>query len=134
MMLPRTNKNVLKIDINKDDDAQDIQIKRENAQRSYGIIESEPANNGNIVLGNKRFQNNQIQNQQPMQVKQTNSNNNNGARINMYNGINNAINNASNNFNSGNQISSSGNNNLNYLKKTNDYKMQKGNQNQDSEQ
>jgi hypothetical protein len=85
------------------------------------------------VLGNKRFQNNQIQNQQPMQVKQTNSNNNNGARINMYNGINNAINNASNNFNSGNQISSSGNNNLNYLKKTNDYKMQKGNQNQDSE-
>lgn len=93
-MLPRTNKNVLKIDIDKDDDAQDIQLKRENAQRSYGIIENEHANNnGNIVLGNKRFQNNQIQNQQPMQVKQPNLSNNNAARINMNGIVNNGFNN-----------------------------------------
>ena len=124
MMLPRTNKNVLKIDIDKDDDAQDIQIKRENAQRSYGIIENEHANNGNIVLGNKRFQNNQIQNQQPMQVKQPNLTNNNAVRIDMSNGTNIVSN--------GNHIFSKGGNNM-IPKKTNDY-LQKGNQNQDYEE
>lgn len=37
MMLPRQNKNAIKIDINNDDDAEDIEEKRQQAQRNYGI-------------------------------------------------------------------------------------------------
>ena len=36
-MLPRQNKNAIKIDINHDDDATDIEVKRQEAQRSYGL-------------------------------------------------------------------------------------------------
>lgn len=36
-MLPRQNKNAIKIDINNDDDAEDIEEKRQQAQRNYGI-------------------------------------------------------------------------------------------------
>lgn len=39
MMLPRQNNNAIKIDINKDDDAEDIQEKRKQAQKNYGIKE-----------------------------------------------------------------------------------------------
>ena len=37
MMLPRQNKNAIKIDINNDDDAEDIEAKRMEAQKNYGI-------------------------------------------------------------------------------------------------
>lgn len=37
MMLPRQNNNAIKIDINKDDDADDIEMKRKEAQKNYGI-------------------------------------------------------------------------------------------------
>lgn len=37
MMLPRQNKNAIKIDINNDDDADDIELKRREAQKNYGI-------------------------------------------------------------------------------------------------
>lgn len=36
-MLPRQNKNAIKIDITNDDDAEDIELKRQEAQRNYGI-------------------------------------------------------------------------------------------------
>ena len=39
MMLPRQNNNAIKIDINKDDDADDIEMKRRQAQKNYGIKE-----------------------------------------------------------------------------------------------
>lgn len=44
MMLPRQNNNAIKIDITKDDDAEDIEAKRREAQRNYGIRE-EPHSN-----------------------------------------------------------------------------------------
>ena len=37
MMLPRQNKNAFKIDINNEDDAEDIEAKRMQAQKNYGI-------------------------------------------------------------------------------------------------
>ena len=42
MMLPRQNKNAIKIMIDNDDDAEDIARKRGEAQKQYGIIEDEP--------------------------------------------------------------------------------------------
>lgn len=36
-MLPRQNKNAIRIAINNDDDAEDIARKREEAQREYGV-------------------------------------------------------------------------------------------------
>ena len=42
MMLPRQNKNAIKIEISNDDDAEDIEIKRMQAQRDYGIREDHP--------------------------------------------------------------------------------------------
>lgn len=39
MMLPRQNKNAIRIMINNDDDAEDIAKKREEAQKEYGIVE-----------------------------------------------------------------------------------------------
>lgn len=47
MMLPRQNNNAIKIDINKDDDADDIEMKRRQAQKNYGIKE-EPKPNRDI--------------------------------------------------------------------------------------
>jgi hypothetical protein len=38
MMLPRQNKNAIRIMINNDDDADDIARKREEAQKEYGVI------------------------------------------------------------------------------------------------
>ena len=37
MMLPRQNKNAIKISINNDDDAEDIEAKREAARGNFGI-------------------------------------------------------------------------------------------------
>lgn len=48
MMLPRQNNNAIKIDINKDDDADDIEQKRKEAQKSYGIKEEPPKANRDI--------------------------------------------------------------------------------------
>lgn len=42
MMLPRQNKNAIKIEITNEDDAEDIELKRQEAQRNYGIIEEPP--------------------------------------------------------------------------------------------
>jgi hypothetical protein len=39
MMLPRQNKNAIKIMIDNDDDAEDIAEKRDRAQREYGLVE-----------------------------------------------------------------------------------------------
>ena len=41
-MLPRQNKNAIKIEISNDDDLEDIQKKREEAQRSFGIAQKQP--------------------------------------------------------------------------------------------
>lgn len=41
-MLPRQNKNAIKIDINQDDDAEDIEAKRMEAQKNYGIQDNQP--------------------------------------------------------------------------------------------
>lgn len=38
-MLPRQNKNAIKIDISNDDDAEDIEAKRMQAQMDYGITD-----------------------------------------------------------------------------------------------
>lgn len=38
-MLPRQNKNAIRIMINNEDDAEDIAKKREDAQKEYGIVE-----------------------------------------------------------------------------------------------
>ena len=35
MMLPRANKNSVKVNINKDDDLEDIQAKKEAARRNF---------------------------------------------------------------------------------------------------
>ena len=35
--MPRQNKNAIKIDITNDDDAEDIELKRLEAQKNYGI-------------------------------------------------------------------------------------------------
>lgn len=40
-MLPRHNKNAIKIDISKDDDAEDIEKKRSEAYGSYGFIDKD---------------------------------------------------------------------------------------------
>lgn len=42
MMLPRQNKNAIRIMINNDDDAEDIARKRDEAQKEYGIAEEPP--------------------------------------------------------------------------------------------
>ena len=42
MMLPRQNKNAIKIMIDNDDDAEDIAKKRQQAQKQYGIVEEIP--------------------------------------------------------------------------------------------
>lgn len=42
MMLPRQNKNAIRIMINNDDDAEDIARKRDEAQKEYGIAEEAP--------------------------------------------------------------------------------------------
>lgn len=42
MMLPRQNRNAIKISISNDDDAEDIEIKRIQAQMSYGIRDEQP--------------------------------------------------------------------------------------------
>jgi hypothetical protein len=39
MMLPRQNNNAIRIDITKDDDAEDIEAKRREAEKNYGIRE-----------------------------------------------------------------------------------------------
>lgn len=39
LMLPRQNKNAIKINISNDDDAEDIEAKRKQAQLNYGILE-----------------------------------------------------------------------------------------------
>jgi hypothetical protein len=41
-MLPRQNNNAIKIDITKDDDAEDIEAKRREAEKNYGIKEEPP--------------------------------------------------------------------------------------------
>jgi hypothetical protein len=38
LMLPRQNKNAIRIMINNEDDAEDIARKRDEAQKEYGII------------------------------------------------------------------------------------------------
>ena len=38
LMLPRQNKNAIRIMINNEDDAEDISRKRDEAQKEYGII------------------------------------------------------------------------------------------------
>jgi len=42
MMLPRQNKNAIRIMINNDDDADDIARKRDEAQKEYGVVNEEP--------------------------------------------------------------------------------------------
>ena len=42
MMLPRQNKNAIRIMIDNDDDAEDIAMKRDKAQKQYGIPEEPP--------------------------------------------------------------------------------------------
>ena len=42
MMLPRQNKNAIRIMIDNDDDAEDIAMKRDKAQKEYGIPEEPP--------------------------------------------------------------------------------------------
>ena len=42
MMLPRQNKNAIRIMINNDDDAEDIAMKRDKAQKQYGLVEEQP--------------------------------------------------------------------------------------------
>jgi hypothetical protein len=42
MMLPRQNKNAIRIMINNDDDAEDIARKRDEAQKEYGVTEEIP--------------------------------------------------------------------------------------------
>jgi hypothetical protein len=39
MMLPRQNKNAIRIMISNEDDAEDIAKKREDAQKEYGLVE-----------------------------------------------------------------------------------------------
>lgn len=48
MMLPRQNNNAIKIDINKDDDAEDIEMKRKEAQKNYGIKDDSPKMNRDL--------------------------------------------------------------------------------------
>ena len=43
MMLPRQNKNAIRIMINNDDDAEDIADKREEARKEYGINDHQPS-------------------------------------------------------------------------------------------
>ena len=42
MMLPRQNKNAIRIMINNDDDAEDIAEKRDRAQKEYGLADEPP--------------------------------------------------------------------------------------------
>jgi hypothetical protein len=148
MMLPRqNNKNVLKINIDKDDDAEDIQKKREDAQRSYGIIDtsetsSSKTNNGSIVLGNKRYQNSQpnqsslgnintdppmnINSTQPISIKQPNLNNSNAMKINMANTKKLVYNNSSNSNSNSNGNFYSGGNRNELLDEEEDYQVPNG--------
>ena len=43
-MLPRANKNAIKIEISNDDDAEDIAAKREKAQLDFGIRDRKSEN------------------------------------------------------------------------------------------
>lgn len=43
-MLPRANKNAIRIEISNDDDAEDIAAKREQAQKDFGIINKKQEN------------------------------------------------------------------------------------------
>jgi hypothetical protein len=93
MMLPRQNNNAIRIDITKDDDAEDIEAKRREAEKNYGIrdqvsdqsrrVENEksrkqsfggpsgsaPQKNAFIAQGAKQLQ----QPQQPQQLQQPQS-------------------------------------------------------------
>lgn len=40
LMLPRQNKNAIRVMINNDDDEEDIALKREEAQREYGLMKT----------------------------------------------------------------------------------------------
>ena len=65
MMLPRQNKNAIRIMINNDDDAEDIARKRDEAQKEYGIQEDPyrpPPKEENTTARNNSFAVNKLNN------------------------------------------------------------------------
>ena len=55
MMLPRQGKNAIKIDIDKEDDAEDIELKKEKARENYGVKEETKPRERSVEPSQFRF-------------------------------------------------------------------------------